>query len=760
MQQTSGTSFLLVWATRVGIWLALCTPLVVAPNLFFPYITGKNFFFRIVTELTFGIWLTLVAVDTSRFLPRRGIILWAISAFVGIFGLAALVGMDPYASFWSNFERMEGVVTYLHIFMLFLMASSVFRDVSEWRLTFHVAFAVSVIIALYGLLELLGVVVVPGSTAAQSGIGIFSRLGNQIYLAQYLLFHFFILGFLFFTTKNMWWRIVYSAAAIFEFYIFLSTGTRGALIGFLLGVFSLIAVFLLFSFRQKKRVAAFAGIALLLVAAFCVSVYTLRDSGFVKSRPLLLRLSSIQTTSPTAQSRFMIWGIAKDAFRERPLLGWGPGNFIIPYAKHYNPNLFGNEPWFDRVHNMHFEWLVAGGIVGFAAYMVLILSSVIVLWRLWYRNHLEAISVSFLGGLLVAYLVQNTFVFDTVITYMYFALFLALLHSMDAVPEASAGKNQYRQSPFKKLAPIFLVLGIVAVFTIHPKQMAVAKGIISMLNNAAQGRTAVDIIREMKEMEAKKTFGTTEARERFVDMLFAAANQPKNVSPADLVLLLTHGIQIMTDEVARSPQNVKNDISLAKLLQLRFSATGNKQDYEEAIKIYERAIENGPLYPSSHIGLAEVYLTAGNAAKAAEIMDAMFRKMTRPNAFIYPTLTVSILNNDFARAASQVDYFMGLGNTPTYPRSAYLEDEKIQAVIDRAIGKETDIPGREKFYETILRYQESPRSLFLALAFTKAQLGKFDEARKIANDLVRRDQSFEKEVAEFLQQLDAVAPAS
>ena len=41
------------------------------------------------------------------------------------------------------------------------------------------------------------------------------------------------------------------------------------------------------------------------------------------------------------------------------------------------------EPWFDRVHDIIFDWLVAGGVVGLAAYLSIFAAT---LWELWRKN--------------------------------------------------------------------------------------------------------------------------------------------------------------------------------------------------------------------------------------------------------------------------------------------------------------------------------------------------------------------------------------
>lgn len=760
MHQSSMETALL-WIVRFGVGIIVfLTPIIVAPTLFFPYITGKNFFFRIAMELTFGVWLALATLY-PQYRPRRGLVLVVFSVFIAVTSVAALFGVDPYYSFWSNFERMEGIVTYLHLFALFLVTSSVFYTMRQWSMLLHVSIAASILVTLYGFLEWTGSVMVPGSTAGEGGVGIFSTLGNQIYLAAYLLFHFFLLALAFFGTKNNWLRFGYIAILFAEFFIFLFTGTRGAMIGLAGGCIAALVGLMVFSFKTHKKISLAAG-ALLLVGG--VAVFTLiqyRDSDFVRSRDLLARIADIRATSNTAQSRFMIWNIAWEGFKERPLLGWGSGNFIIPYATYYNPDLFGNEPWFDRVHNMHLEWLFAAGILGFAGYIGLIISGFYIMVRLWWKNMLSSFQSAVAAGALVAYLGQNTFVFDTIITYLFFVLLLAFLQSMATArtQETVAANAPPRSLPsaeggYMFLAAFFVVAAIGVVIVLNIKHIRVASGIIDMLNTVGQGRTVADITKKLDDLAAARSFGTTEARDRFVDVVLAATRQQSNIPPADLLFLVSRGADEMKKEVERQPKNVKSLIALGKLLQLRFVATGSEKDRDEAIRIYEQAIAQAPHYPSSHIGLAEVYLAAQDYTRAMATMDEIFQKMTRPTPFIYSLLSVSVLGGDYAKAAEQAKRYITLGNTPIYPLMSHFDRNDMEGVLQR-VRNGVHTQETERFLEVIFNHQKDNLPLlFITLAEVKADLGKFDEAKQIAEELLQRDPSYKTEVEAFLQLLE------
>src|SRR3989338_947814 len=116
--------------------------------MYFPFITGKNFVFRILIEIlaVFWVWLMLVA---PRFRPRISVLTVAYTAFIAILIAATLFSLSPYKSFWSSYERMEGLFGHLHLFLYFLMLGSVFVTSRDWKIFFNTSIAVSVIATIY-----------------------------------------------------------------------------------------------------------------------------------------------------------------------------------------------------------------------------------------------------------------------------------------------------------------------------------------------------------------------------------------------------------------------------------------------------------------------------------------------------------------------------------------------------------------------------------------------------------------------------------
>ncbi|MDQ3017016.1 MAG: hypothetical protein M3R25_09920, partial [Bacteroidota bacterium] len=120
---------------------------IVSTNLYFPYITGKNLMFRLLVEIAFILYFIL-AVRAPEFRPRLTSIFLAFSTFIAIILVADVFGIYPFKSFWSNFERMEGFITHLHLFAYFIMMTSLLNGEKIWTKFFQVTLGVSVIMGL------------------------------------------------------------------------------------------------------------------------------------------------------------------------------------------------------------------------------------------------------------------------------------------------------------------------------------------------------------------------------------------------------------------------------------------------------------------------------------------------------------------------------------------------------------------------------------------------------------------------------------
>lgn len=66
---------ILRWIIYLGAGLLAFLPLIVANGMYFPYITGKAFYFRIIVLLTFGAWAILALYD-KEVRPQWSAVAW------------------------------------------------------------------------------------------------------------------------------------------------------------------------------------------------------------------------------------------------------------------------------------------------------------------------------------------------------------------------------------------------------------------------------------------------------------------------------------------------------------------------------------------------------------------------------------------------------------------------------------------------------------------------------------------------------------
>ncbi len=176
------TNNILRYVVLGGIFLVPFVFLIVSESLFFPFITGKGFVFRVIVEIVFGTWLILALRDRS-YMPSFSKLTIALISFTGIVLIADLAGMNPVKSLWSNYERMEGFVVMAHLLGYYLVASSVLTTEKLWDKFMHTAFGVGLFISFYAFLQKIGEIKIN-----QGDTRLDATLGNSIYLAVTMLF--------------------------------------------------------------------------------------------------------------------------------------------------------------------------------------------------------------------------------------------------------------------------------------------------------------------------------------------------------------------------------------------------------------------------------------------------------------------------------------------------------------------------------------------------------------------------------------------
>src|SRR3989344_915992 len=610
-----------------------------AVDLFFPFITGKNFFFRIIVEILLALWVFLWAFD-KKYAPRPTLLFWAVSATLGILILSTFLGANPYRSFWSNYERMEGLISHLHLFAYFLVLTSVFREEKDWKRFFAVLVGVSVIISFYGYLQLLGKIRI-----YQSGTRVDATLGNSTYLAIFIIFHLFFLIYVFLSSSKLWAKLLSGVVFLFELPIVFFTATRGAILGLVGGLFLFSLLLAIFGKSKRFRVIAFSslGVILILLAVF----WMIKDTDFAKEQYILSRFRNLSFQEQTVTSRLTIWSMALEGSKENPILGWGLENFNLVFNKYFRPELWSQEPWFDRAHNVFFDWLISSGILGLLAYLSIFVVSLYLLWR----NSSDILLPITLTSLFAAYFFHNLFVFDNLTSYFLFFSVLGFINfrarsNSEIRPHYAEVGPQL--DPRKLALAVFVFLGVLtSLYWANLKPLLASKFLLNALQDmAARGQDTDLILGDFEKALKLETFGGQEVREQ----LAGYTNQviASNLPLEEKQKVITKAVSEMEKQVHESPDDARGWLFLA-ILQSR------QGRLDESRNSLEKALALSPKKQQIIFLLADVYISLNQKEKALELVRQAYESDPSYSEAIKNFIIVSVINGqvEFAEELSQ-----------------------------------------------------------------------------------------------------------
>ena len=479
------------WALIIGVFCIPFIPFIISYTWYFPFITGKNFTFRILIEILFAL-ACLLALKDPAYRPRFSWVSIGMLALLITSTLSTLLSVDPVKSFWSNFERMEGLVGLIHLVAWFYIASIVLTTEKLWNRFLQVSVLASAIMGGYVLLQLGGIFAID-----QGGIRTDGTFGNAIYLAVYMLFHiFFTLLLMVRERRYVWMHILYGAAVILQTIGLYYAATRSATLG-LLGGLLVSALWIIVFGKEYKRLRTWSfsviAVVLILVAVFMVA----RQSHFVSTSPVLSRFASISTDETTIKSRFMIWGMASQGFMEHPIFGWGLDNFNFVFNKYYNPQMWQQEQWFDRAHNGYIDWAIAGGLLGLLAFLSLFVTA---LWTFIRSSAFSTPERAVLIGLLAAYAFHSFFVFDNLMSSVYFFLLLLMAHTASKrdVPRAMVMTRPVPDALYAIALPIIVVGVAVGGYFLNAPGIHTSSILIDGLTST---KTAVDTLGKVSTVQ-------------------------------------------------------------------------------------------------------------------------------------------------------------------------------------------------------------------------------------------------------------------
>ncbi|MBU4285017.1 O-antigen ligase family protein [Patescibacteria group bacterium] len=445
---------------RWGVFISLFLPLVIFSQYLSPFHFGKVIIFRILVGIMAVFYIPLIIVD-KRYRPKWTMILISISVFAFLYLFSGLVGNSFYSSFWGTIERMGGIFSFLHYLVYFLILISIIKKEVDWDKILKVSLFVGFLSILfaYGQRLKLGNFFV----GWQHGDRVIGTIGNPALFAGYLLFILY-LAILFLSRKitRPAEKGFFAAILILGVPVLLMTAVRGAIISFF-GSLLLLALFFLF-FQKSRRIKILLLVAIIVFVIFGTIIWLEKNKDWVKNNSLLQRITDISFKSDTIQTRLWSWESAINGWKEKPIFGWGPENFTFLHMKYFDSRHFsglGSETIWDRAHNIILEMLSTMGIVGLLSYIFIFFSIFYILIKKFKQKQIENSDFGIIIAMLIAYIGQNLFIFDTFANYFLFFLILGYINNLHLKEETYSIPTK---EPSVFLAAILLVFVLILTY--------------------------------------------------------------------------------------------------------------------------------------------------------------------------------------------------------------------------------------------------------------------------------------------------------
>lgn len=626
-----------------GIWtgfvLILLTPFVVTPHTIFPYVVGKALYSRVMIEMVFGCWALLAFLRPDCRPPRsRLLILFAM--ILGVTMLAAFYGVSVRRSFWSTYERMQGVVDLIHWFLFTVVLASVVRTVSNWRVLLNLNLGVSLMMALLAIGQKYYFSEVLVLTWDSFGSRVGTTFGNAIYLGMYLTVNVVIaLGFLaqsfipvataatsppFEMTGErrrkrnrtsppdvkhagpglQIRRLFWGSVVLIEPWALVLTGSRGALAGLVTAIGFLAATSILLGSTRMARIAT-VGLTGLVGSVFLLTwLLFFGPSLFPPDTALSSPFSKHLVSGESFWERVAGWQAGVKGFIDKPVLGWGPENYVVIFGRHAD-GLSGHTHIFDNAHSKFVEELTTKGLLGLLSYLSIWTSTFWIVARAARGTDFrERIPTLFVGAALAGHFIQNQFALYSSTGSLQYSLLLAFVTNLerDAVP---AGRRWARlRYTFERVVPTDLFRRNAARAVIAVGTIALVG--VSLLANHSIYSSAGAIIRMDAADAANSPDQLRDALQRATDftplansprlLLFEKVTERWEVLRARsrvkaerlLALVNVEAVAALEDE----PENWRIYVSLAKLYRM---VSASAPEYENAARRYlEKSMELAP----------------------------------------------------------------------------------------------------------------------------------------------------------------------
>lgn len=647
---------------KLGTYAIVITPFVAWDRVIYPLVFPRTIYFQIVIEILLFLYVALCIIDAT-YLPRATPLLIALAMYIGIITITSIFGDNIYQSFFSNAMRSDGVILLLHLLAYFVIITSVFRKREDYP---SLLFFVLIIFFLQSLIALGQAMHIPyiktfGNDRPNG------TLGNPAYFASFILFGIWLS--LFFLEKKpkdiipsnllkatvartniiKVISVITLIAGCITLYLTENRGGTLALVvsAFLYGILQLISEPRILADKKFRRIFRTS-----LIFIFFMILIAPKNG-------ILQKLTFYPFNDVTIENRLISWEIGWKGFSEKPFFGYGHGNYNQVFDKYFNPKIIkdpGSYSWYDKPHNIIIENMISGGILALLSYLALFA----VIFFSIYKSRLETRHKNIMASLVLAYGVQNFFIFDTINTYVVFFTFLGYINSSRENDAKNIFEEMFKKIKFfflkkkeftaGKIAVSFVIMLIItfylniaptlafyysskiffhgnmkkeevirdyerAFFISSPRNQELSQGLGGYLNEKLHGDTSIDEFRDLIVLAVGRLNESADADPKNIKTRLILAELARIASPANKELLLL-AQERAQEALNLSPKRYHSYFAMGKIKY----AQGKK---DEAISYFQKVLEINHDFLPAHFNMTIVYVLDHDIAMAESEIKTM-----------------------------------------------------------------------------------------------------------------------------------------
>jgi len=582
--------------------------LIFIEGFYFPFVITKTVFFRLIIQFGLSLYLLLLALNFKKYKPRFNLAFILVGVFFLVELTAAIFGLDFYKSFWSDFERMEGVVSLIFLAGYLFLLQIFLREQKDWLYYIRLILIGSVLVSLYGLAQKFSILPV-----FEAGIGrATSTIGNAAFLAGYLLVAIGLGVYYYFNEARQNYKYLTLAATGLNLIVLLLTLTRGAILGVSLGLLVFLLLNVIFLSGKVRKNSAIILLAVILVFG---TFYFFRSNFSNTKIEFINRMATISTADGSVNNRLVVWRMAVNDFKYHPWLGIGMENFEVVYNKYYTPDI--SENWFDRTHNVYLDQLMAGGVIGLSAYLSILFY---LFFKLFKARREDYWRFSVFTGLLTAYAIHNFFVFDTLNTSFLYIFIIGLVSYRTSDVQEDVGRPQPNNQAFNYAFVILIILNILVFYKLIYLPVKINRAMYIGYYYAV-----ADTFRSYENFKTALSykFGSVEGAVQLNKMNDVVEAQT-DLSAATKAKYLALNREKLKFASANFPLDIKTKMYLGQLIINNYGDI-KELDQAESLLLEAKRLSPGRVEP--YYLLYNLYSKKGEKEKARAILEDLVRQL-------------------------------------------------------------------------------------------------------------------------------------